>query len=383
MTTDERAGLRDRERVRIDVSAQDGEARTGTLWTRRGPVPTPAFMPVGTAGSVKGLLPGQVRELGASIVLANTYHLHLRPGEEIVRELGGIQAFSGWDGPVLTDSGGYQVFSHGERRRLDDDGVTFRDHIEGSERRLTPARSIEIQEALGADIMMALDDCTGKPTERAAAAEALRRTTRWMPVNIAARRDDSAALFGIVQGGIFDDLRQESLEATAAAGFDGLALGGVSVGEGRENIRRVIAEFGPRFPAATPRYLMGIGKPDDLVEAVAAGFDMFDCVMPTRHGRNAQVFTRGGLLNMRNACHKSDPRPLEEGCGCPACRQFSRAYVRHLYVSNEMLGGILGTLHNLWFYLELMREMRAAIAEGRFAAYRQAFHARLAEGLAP
>ena len=366
----------------LTIHATDGAARTGTLATRRGAVATPAFMPVGTAGSVKGMMPGEVRELGAEIVLANTYHLHVRPGEALVRRLGGLHVFSGWDGPILTDSGGYQVFSLARRRTIDDDGVTFLDHVEGSPRRLTPESSIAIQEALGSDIMMALDDCTGAPESRDEAARSMERTRRWLPRNRAARTDPGAALFGIVQGGIFDDLREESLAATAAEEFDGIALGGVSVGEGRSEVRRIVASFGPRLPADRPRYLMGMGRPEDLVEAVAAGFDMFDCVLPTRHGRTAQLFTSRGLINVRNARYRDEAAPPDPDCGCPVCRRFSLAYLRHLYTAGEMLGPRAGTVHNLWFYLDLMRRMRAAIAAGSFASFRASFLARLGEARA-
>ena len=366
----------------LTIHATDGAARTGILATRRGAVATPAFMPVGTAGSVKGMMPGEVRELGAEIVLANTYHLHVRPGEALVRRLGGLHAFSGWDGPILTDSGGYQVFSLARRRTIDDDGVTFLDHVEGSPRRLTPESSIAIQETLGSDIMMALDDCTGAPEDRDEAARAMERTRRWLPRNRAARTDPGAALFGIVQGGTFDDLREESLAATAAEGFDGIALGGVSVGEGRSEVRRIVASFGPRLPADRPRYLMGMGRPEDLVEAVAAGFDMFDCVLPTRHGRTAQLFTSRGLINVRNARYRDEAAPPDPDCGCPVCRRFSLAYLRHLYTAGEMLGPRAGTVHNLWFYLDLMRRMRAAVAAGSFADFRGAFLARLGEARA-
>jgi queuine tRNA-ribosyltransferase len=338
-------------------------------------------MPVGTAASVKGLLPEEVRALGAEMVLANTYHLHVRPGEEVVRALGGLHAFSGWTGPVLTDSGGYQIFSMAELRTIDDEGVTFRDHKDGTTRRLTPELSIEIQQALGSDVMMALDDCTGHPTDPAAAAEALRRTTAWLDRNLRARRPAGAALFGIVQGGVFDDLREEGLAEVAARPFDGIALGGVSVGEAREEIRRVVATWGPRLPAERPRYLMGIGHPEDLVEAIAAGFDMFDCVVPTRHGRNAQLFTARGRLNMRNARFKSDPLPPDPGCPCPVCTRFSSAYLRHLYVANEMLAGRLGTVHNLHVTLSLMRRVREAIGAGRFASFREDFRRRGLEAL--
>jgi len=366
--------------LRFTVTARDGEARAGILVTRRGEVRTPAFMPVGTAGSVKGLMPGEVRELGAEIVLANTYHLHVRPGEELVRRLGGLHRCSGWDGPILTDSGGYQVFSLARRRSIDDDGVTFLDHVEGRPRRLDPETSIRIQEALGADVMMPLDDCTGAPTDRDEAARAMRRTLAWLPRNVAARTDPTAALFGIVQGGIFDDLRQESLEATVEHGLDGTALGGVAVGEGREEVYRVVATFGPRLPADRPRYLMGIGRPEDLLHAIASGFDLFDCVLPTRHGRTAQLFTSRGVLNMRNARFREDPRPPDPDCSCPVCRTFSRAWLRHLYVSGEMLGPRAGTIHNLWYYLDLLRRARAAIGEGRYAAFHRETVARMEAG---
>ncbi len=363
----------------IEITTGDGHARAGRLRTRRGVVATPALMPVGTAGTVKGLHPDEVRDLGAEIVLANTYHLHVRPGERVVRALGGLHAFSGWEGLILTDSGGYQVFSLADLRSLDDEGVTFRDHVDGSPRRLTPAVSIGIQQTLGADIMMALDDCTGRPDDRAEAERAMRRTLAWLEPNLEARTDPEAALFGIVQGGVFDDLREESLERTAALPFDGIALGGVSVGESRDEIRRVIARFGPRLPADRPRYLMGIGLPEDLLDAVAAGFDMFDCVVPTRHGRNAQLFTRDGRINIRNARHREDRGPIDADCACPVCRRFSRGFLRHLYVSGEMLGPRLGTVHNLWFYLQLMRDIRQAISERRFDAFRAGFLARRGE----
>lgn len=366
--------------IQFTVTARDGQARTGRLLTRRGAVSTPAFMPVGTAGSVKGLLPQELRQLGAEIILTNTYHLHVRPGEDLIRRFGGVARFCGWDGPVLTDSGGYQVFSLGARCTVGEDGVVFQDHIEGSRRELTPERLIEIQEALAADVMMALDDCTGAPSDRDAAAAAMQRTLRWLPRSLAARRDQTAALFGIVQGGVFEDLRAESLERTAAAGCDGMALGGVSVGEGQEDVERIVALFGPRLPDAGPRYLMGVGRPEDLLDAVAAGFDLFDCVLPTRHGRTAQLFTAKGVINMRNARHREDPRPPDPDCECVVCRTFSRAYLRHLYMSAELLAPRAGTLHNLHFYLKLMAGMRAAIADGRFAEFRGEFRRRLAVG---
>lgn len=367
--------------IQFECEARSGAARAGRLSTRRGVIATPAFMPVGTAGTVKGMLPDETRALGAQIVLANTYHLHVRPGEERIRALGGLHRFCGWELPILTDSGGYQVFSLAARRRIDDDGVTFLDHVEGAKRHLTPERSIAIQEALGSDIMMALDDCTGAPEDREQAGRAMERTHRWQPRNLAARRDVSAGLFGIVQGGVFEDLRRESLAQTAAQPFDGIALGGVAVGESEQNIAAVVERFGPELPADRPRYLMGIGRPEDLVRAVAAGFDMFDCVLPTRHGRTAQLFTSRGTLNLRNARYKDDPAPVDDRCGCPVCGRFSRAYLRHLYLAGEMLGARCGTIHNLHHYLELMRQMRVAIANDDFAAFRSAFFARLAAGI--
>ncbi len=365
------------------VEARDGDARAGSLVTRRGAVSTPAFMPVGTSGAVKGLFPDEVQAAGAGIVLANTYHLHVRPGEETVAALGGLHAFSGWDGPMLTDSGGYQVYSLARLRTIDDGGVTFRDHVEGTARRLTPESSIAIQERLGADVMMALDDCTPAPLERDAAREAMERTAAWLPRNLAARRDPGAALFGIVQGGAFDDLRDESLARTLEHEFDGVALGGVSVGEGRDAIRHVVARSGPRFPADRPRYLMGMGRPEDIVHAVAAGFDMFDCVLPTRHGRTAQLFTWDGVLNMKNAAHREDGRPVDETCPCPACGRFSRGLLRHLYQAGDMLAPRAGTVHNLWFYFALVGRLRAAIAEGRFEAESASILERLGRGRAP
>ena len=366
--------------LQFTVRTADGPARTCVMVTRRGPVSTPAFMPVGTAGSVKGMLPSELRELGAEIILANTYHLHVRPGEDLVRRFGGVGRFSGWDGPVLTDSGGYQVFSLAARRTINDDGVVFQDHVEGSRRRLTAESSIAIQEALGADVMMQLDDCTGDPGDRDEAEAALARTTRWLPRCLAARRDPTAALFGIVQGGVFEDLRGRSVEAVAATACDGVAVGGVSVGETNEDMRRVMAFCGPRLPVERPRYLMGVGRPADLVEAVAVGFDLFDCVLPTRHGRTAQLFTSRGVINMRNARHREDPRPPDPDCRCPVCRTFSRAYLRHLYMAGELLGPRAGTLHNLHYYLDLMAQMRAAIAAGRFGAFRAQTRERLVAG---
>jgi queuine tRNA-ribosyltransferase len=349
--------------------ATEGEARRGRMETRRGPVDTPAFMPVGTGGSVKGLLPEEVRDLGASLVLANTYHLHLRPGEEVVRRLGGLHAFTGWEGPILTDSGGYQVFSMASLRTIDDEGVSFRSHVDGSARRLTPESSVSIQEALGSDLMMAFDECASDPRDRALVERAVERTARWAERSLAARGEKGVALLGIVQGGTFDDLRLRSLEQITSLPFDAFAIGGVSVGEGTEEIRRVVALQGPGLPADRPRYLMGVGTPDDLVECVARGVDLFDCVMPTRHARTGQLFVRGGRLNIKNARYREDPEPIDGSCSCPVCRRFSRGYLRHLFVTGEILGPRLNTIHNLYHYLDLMARMRHALEEGSFAAF--------------
>jgi queuine tRNA-ribosyltransferase len=358
--------------IEFQVTATSGGARRGILSTRRGIVQTPVFMPVGTLGAVKGMFAEEVRDLGAEIVLANTYHLHVRPGERLIASLGGLHRFSGWSGPILTDSGGYQVYSHARRRSIDDDGVTFQDHVEGSRRRLTPERSIEIQEKLGTDVMMPLDDCTGSPLDRDAARAAMERTARWLPRSLAARTDPTAALFGIVQGGCFDELREESLGRTVEHPFDGFALGGVSVGEGRDEIRRIVDSWGSRLPAERPRYLMGMGRPEDIVHGIAAGFDMFDCVLPTRHGRTAQLFTSQGVVNIRNSRYRDDDRPVDPRCGCPVCGRLSRAFISHLYVSGDMLGPRAGTVHNLWYYFALVSDLRTAIDLGRFERARDA-----------
>jgi queuine tRNA-ribosyltransferase len=310
-----------------------------------------------------------VRDLGAEIVLANTYHLHLRPGEEVVRKLGGLHRFTGWEGPILTDSGGYQVFSMESIRSIDDEGVTFRSHLDGTTRRLTPESSIGIQEALGADLMMAFDECATSPDDRGETERAVERTARWAEGSFAARTDDTAALLGIVQGGLHEDLRRRSAEQITGLPFDGFAIGGVSVGEGTAAIRRVVAMTAPQLPLERPRYLMGVGTPDDLVESVAAGVDLFDCVMPTRHGRTGQLFVAGGRLNIKNACFRDDPEPVDSGCGCPVCARFSRGYLRHLFQAGEILGPRLNTIHNLFHYLDLMARMRQALEQERFAGF--------------
>ena len=361
--------------------SQDGRARLGELETAHGPIRTPAFMPVGTAGTVKAMMPESVAATGAEIVLGNTYHLMLRPGAERVARLGGLHRMMGWQGPILTDSGGFQVMSLAKLRSLDEEGVTFQSHIDGSRHALTPERSIDIQRLLGADITMAFDECTPHPASEGDAAASMRLSMRW-----AERSRDAFSprpgygLFGIVQGSVYADLRAESAERLAALGFDGYAVGGLAVGEGQDEMFRVLDATVPHLPDDRPRYLMGVGRPDDIVGAVMRGIDMFDCVLPTRSGRTGQAFTRRGTVNIRNARHQDDPRPLDEACRCPACRTFSRAYLHHLAKAEEVLGLMLMTWHNLQYYQDLMRELRAAIGERRLSAAAADFARRQAEG---
>jgi queuine tRNA-ribosyltransferase len=365
----------------FDVFATDGAARLGRLSTDHGPVDTPAFMPVGTAGTVKAMLPASVAATGAQMVLGNTYHLMLRPGAERVARLGGLHRFMDWPGPILTDSGGFQVMSLAKLRKLDEDGVTFQSHIDGSAHKLTPERSMEIQRLLDADITMAFDECTPFPATIEQAADSMRLSMRW------ARRSRQAfaerpgyGLFGIVQGGIYPELRAESVAALTDIGFDGYAVGGLAVGEGQEAMFRVLEATVPLLPADRPRYLMGVGRPADIIGAVLRGIDMFDCVMPTRSGRTAQAFTRRGTLNLRNARHAEDLRPLDEACACPACRNHSRAYLHHLIRCEEILGPMLLTWHNLHYFQDVMRGLRSAIAEGRAAEFAAAALAEEAAG---
>ncbi len=368
-------------RVTFDLQATDGAARTGVLSTPRGTIRTPAFMPVGTAGTVKAMLPESVAATGADILLGNTYHLMLRPGAERVARLGGLHRFMNWDGPILTDSGGYQVMSLADLRQLTEEGVTFRSHIDGSKHALTPERSMEIQRLLGSDIVMAFDECPALPAPRERIAESMALSMRWAARSREAFGDRPGhALFGIQQGGLEEDLRAESAAALTEIGFDGYAIGGLAVGEGQEAMFGALDYAPGQLPADRPRYLMGVGKPDDLVGAVKRGLDMFDCVLPSRSGRTGQAFTRRGVVNLKNARHADDPRPLDENCTCPACRNYSRAYLHHVFRAGEMISGMLLTWHNLHYYQELMAEMRAAIAEGRFAAWEAGFHAARAEG---
>lgn len=352
----------------FEVLARDPgtRARRGRLMTAHGPVDTPAFMPVGTFGAVRALAPEEVRASGAQMVLANTYHLYLRPGHELVASLGGLHRFMGWDGPILTDSGGYQVFSLSPLSRVTPKGAEFRSHLDGSMHLLTPESAVAIQEALGADVMMVLDECPPFPCEFDAARASMELTLGWAERCLTARTKDGAALFGIVQGGVHHRLREESAQRTTDLGFDGLAIGGLSVGEPREIRREVLALTAPLLPEDKPVYLMGVGLPDEIVEAVGMGVDLFDCVLPTRMARNGTLFTSQGRLNIRRAEYRDDGRPLDETCDCYTCRSFSRAYLRHLFAARELLVYRLLSLHNLRHYGRLMQNVRAAIDGGEF-----------------
>jgi queuine tRNA-ribosyltransferase len=366
----------------FDLLAQSGRARAGVFHTPHGDLPTPVFAPVGTAATVKALTPAQLHELGATLVLSNTYHLYLRPGDELIRDLGGLHRFMNWDGPLLTDSGGFQVFSLSNTRQIDDDGVTFKSHIDGSTHRFTPEKSIAIQENLGADIIMAFDECP-PPLDRDYNREALDRTHAWAARCLASKRRDDQALFGISQGGIFPDLREESARYLTGLDLPGYAIGGLAVGETKEQMHATLEVVNAILPAHKPRYLMGVGSPEDLVNSVRRGVDIFDCVLPTRLARNGAAMTRTGRLNMKNAPYARDARPIEEGCTCYCCSHFTRAYVRHLVVSDEILGAVLLTQHNVHLLLTLMREMRAAILDGAFEPYASAFLANYAGQPAP
>jgi len=372
----------------FELLARDGLARRGRITVAHGTIDTPVFMPVGTYGAVKAMSPRELGEIGAQVILGNTFHLWLRPGVDILRRFGGLHRFIGWPHPILTDSGGFQVWSLGRLRTISEEGVRFASPIDGDRLFLTPEVSMQIQHALDADIAMIFDECTpwqtaGRPTSIDEAARSMRLSLRWARRSRDAfdRLGNANALFGIVQGGMFEALRDESLAGLAEVGFDGYAIGGLSVGEPKEDMMRVLAHTAPRLPAAKPRYLMGVGTPEDLVAGVAAGIDMFDCVLPTRNARNGWLFTRFGDLKLRNARHRDDERPLEPGCGCHACRHFSRAYLHHLQRVNEILGARLATIHNLHFYLSLMRQMREAIAAGGFDAFARRFGADRARGI--
>ncbi len=363
-------------RPRFELLATDPcGARRGRLQLLHGTVETPAFMPVGTLGTVKSLTPEEVEGLGAEMVLGNTYHLYLRPGHEVVGQLGGLHRFMHWERPILTDSGGYQVFSLSDLRRICDEGVTFQSHLDGSRHLLTPEKVVDIQETLGSDVMMCLDECPPHPSPREYLERSLERTHAWALRSLAARRRPELALFAILQGGMEPDLRRRSAEFLRDHPFEGFAVGGLSVGEGQEMMLATVGATTPHMPAGRPRYLMGVGTPGDIVEAVAQGVDMFDCVLPTRNARNGMLFTSQGRIAIKHARFERDPRPLDETCDCYTCRNYSRAYLRHLYKSREILASRLNTLHNLFYYQDLMRRIRAAAESERYGPFLAEFRA--------
>jgi queuine tRNA-ribosyltransferase len=369
------------EGISFQIAARDGKARSGVISTPRGEIRTPAFMPVGTAGTVKAMLPESVRATGADILLGNTYHLMLRPTAERVDRLGGLHRFMNWERPILTDSGGFQVMSLASLRRMSEQGVRFKSHIDGSEHFLSPERSMEIQRLLGSDIVMCFDECPALPADEAAVAASMRLSMRWAERSRAAFGDRPGhALFGIQQGGVTRELRAESAAALKAIGFDGYAVGGLAVGEGQEAMFGVLDYAPGMLPEDKPRYLMGVGKPDDIVGAVQRGIDMMDCVLPSRSGRTGQAFTRRGVVNIKNARHMDDPRPLDAECSCPACRSYSRAYLHHVFRAGEILASMLLTWHNLHYFQELMAGLRGAIAGGRLDAFVAEFEAARAAG---
>jgi queuine tRNA-ribosyltransferase len=349
----------------FEVSAHAGDARAGVFQTPHGDLDTPIFAPVGTQATVKTLTPAQLDELGATLILSNTYHLYLRPGDEIVREMGGLHKFMQWPGPILTDSGGFQVFSLAQTRKIDHDGVTFKSHIDGSAHRFTPEKSIQIQENLGADIIMAFDECSD-PNEQAYSKTAMERTHRWAERCLAAKRRDDQALFGIIQGGIDPELRTESAKFIASLPFPGIAIGGLSVGETKEEMNSTLRLVLQSVPDSKPRYLMGVGTPEDLIKGIALGVDIFDCVLPTRLARHNAVFSSGGRLNLMNTTFSRDPRPIDETCNCYTCQTFTRAYLRHLIVAKELLAGSLLSIHNLHALIQLVKDIRVSILNGTF-----------------
>jgi len=371
------------ELLKKDTSSN---ARLGRFYTKHGVVNTPVFMPVGTVATVKAMTPHEVKDLGAEIILGNTYHLMLRPGHEIIRELGGLHKFMAWDGPILTDSGGFQVFSLGDLRKITEDGVYFQSHIDGAKHTLTPESAIEIQEALGSDIMMILDECTPYPATFDYAKSSMERTLRWgkrcrehqlrprPEGTVPGMNEDRQALFGIVQGSMFKELREVSARETVNIEFDGYALGGLSVGESKDEMHEMIDVSAPHLPEDKPRYLMGVGLPEDLLEGVRRGIDMFDCVIPTRNARNGMLFTTFGVIQIKHSRYIRDSSPIDTECGCYTCKHFSRAYLRHLYMAKEILSSRLNTIHNLYYYLNLMKGVRAALEEGRFERFYKEFY---------
>jgi queuine tRNA-ribosyltransferase len=361
--------------MQFTVASTDGAARRGTLELAHGTIETPAFMPVGTYGTVKAMSPAELEEIGAQVVLGNTFHLWLRPGLEVIAAHDGLHRFMGWQGPILTDSGGFQVFSLGAMRKISEEGVKFQSPVNGDACFLTPEESMRIQRVLNSDIVMVFDECTPYPADVAQAAESMELSLRWAERSKRAFEGNSNALFGIVQGGMHEHLRDHSLAGLTEIGFDGYAIGGLSVGEPKEDMKRILAHTAPRLPAEKPRYLMGVGTPEDIVAAVEQGIDMFDCVLPTRNARNGWIYTRQGTIKLRNAQYRDDVRPLDEACGCYTCRHFTRSYLHHLQKVNEILGARLNTWHNLYYYLELMRGLRGAIEHGRLAEFAREFRA--------
>lgn len=362
--------------MKFELLKTSGKARRGRMTFDRGVVETPAFMPVGTAGTVKGMSPEEVAATGAQICLGNTFHLMLRPGTSIIKQHGDLHDFMNWDKPILTDSGGFQVFSLGELRKITEEGATFRSPINGEKILLTPEKSMEVQRDLGADIVMIFDECTPHPATEEQARTSMELSLRWAQRSKQAHGDNPSALFGIIQGGMYEALRSESLNGLTEIGFDGYAIGGLSVGEPKEDMMRVLDHIAPEMPADKPRYLMGVGKPEDLVEAVRRGVDMFDCVMPTRNARNGHLFVSTGVVKIRNAVHRTDTGPLDPECDCYTCKNYSRAYLHHLDRSNEMLGGRLNTIHNLHYYQKVMRDLREAIADDRLEVHVAEFYAK-------
>jgi queuine tRNA-ribosyltransferase len=353
---------------------RQGPARVGNIETEHGSFETPVFMPVGTQGSVKSLSPEEVKDIGAGIILGNTYHLYLRPGHKLIENLGGLHRFMNWNGSILTDSGGFQVYSLSKLRTISEKGVTFQSHIDGSSHFIGPEEAIGIQQALGSDIMMAFDECTPIPAEREYVENSVRLTSRWAERCLNLKSHDSKALFGIVQGGVFKDLREKSAVELVDLGFDGYALGGLAVGEDSDTRLQIISETIRHLPEEKPVYLMGVGRPEDILEAVLRGVDMFDCVMPTRNARNGTLFTKKGKLVIKNACHTEDERPVEEGCGCYTCSNYSRAYLRHLFIANELLAYRLNSLHNIYYYIHLMEDIRDAIREDSIDDFKDNFY---------
>ena len=364
--------------MKFEVLAKDGLARRGRLILNHGTVETPVFMPVGTYGAVKAMRPSDLQDTGAQIVLGNTFHLWLRPGLEVIAAHGGLHRFMGWSGPILTDSGGFQVFSLGELRSIAEEGVTFRSPVNGDTCFLSPEESMRIQRTLNSDIAMIFDECTPYPADQTRAAESMRLSLRWAERSKRAHSGSPNALFGIVQGGMYEELRDASVVALTQMGFDGYAIGGLSVGEPKEDMLRILRHTAPSLPAEAPRYMMGVGKPEDIVNAVASGVDMFDCVLPTRNARNGWIFTRNGTIRLRNARFREDLGPLDKECGCYTCQHFSRAYLHHLQRVNEILGAHLNTLHNIFYYHELMRDLRQAIAQGNLSEFALMFAVRQA-----